>query len=68
MRVIGVSEFGGPEALREFDIGEPHAGPGEVRIRVRAAAVNPTDTVARTGVYASRRGDTGPLQVPGMDA
>ncbi|GAA4888832.1 NADP-dependent oxidoreductase [Streptomonospora salina] len=68
MRVIGVADFGAPEALREFDVDERHAGPGEVRLRVRAAAVNPTDTVARSGVYAARRGDTGSPHVPGMDA
>ncbi|QBI53570.1 NADP-dependent oxidoreductase [Streptomonospora litoralis] len=68
MRVIGVSEPGGPEALREFDIDERHAGPGEVRIRVRAAAVNPTDTAARSGAYASRQADVSPPHVPGMDA
>ncbi|WP_461000881.1 NADP-dependent oxidoreductase [Streptomonospora sediminis] len=62
MRVIGVTEPGGPEALRELDIDERHAGPGEVRIRVRAAAVNPTDTVVRSGA----RGGSLPY-VPGMD-
>jgi NADPH:quinone reductase len=68
MRVIGVSEFGGPDQLREFDIDEPRPGSGEVRIRVRAAAINPTDTVARSGIYAARRGETTPPHVPGMDA
>ena len=41
MRAIGVTEFGGPEALHIVELPEPQAGPGEVRIRVRAAAVNP---------------------------
>ena len=35
MKVIGVDEFGGPEALKAFDIPERHAGPGEVRVRIR---------------------------------
>ncbi len=30
MRVIGVTEYGGPDALRVFDVPEPHAGPGQV--------------------------------------
>ncbi|MUL41150.1 NADP-dependent oxidoreductase [Streptomonospora sp. PA3] len=68
MRVIGVSEFGGPEVLREFDIDEPHAGPGEVRIRVRAAAVSPTDTAGRSGAYTRLYADSPPRYVPGMDA
>jgi NADPH:quinone reductase-like Zn-dependent oxidoreductase len=37
MKVVGVDEFGGPEALRVFELPERHAGPGEVRIRVHAA-------------------------------
>lgn len=49
MRAIGFTEFGGPEVLRVLDLEEPHAGPGEVRIRVRAAAVNPSDAMTRSG-------------------
>lgn len=67
MRAIGVSEFGGPDVLREFQIPERHAGPGEVRINVRAAAVNPTDTVLRSGAYAERLRTNPPPYVPGMD-
>lgn len=66
MRIIGFTEFGGPEVLDIHDIPEPHAGPGEVRIAVKAAAVNPTDT-------ETRQGNGAPAQlpaphVPGMDA
>ena len=55
MRVIGVSEYGGPEALAVHEVEEPHAGPGEVRIRVRAAAVSPTDTNVREGNYGASK-------------
>ena len=48
MRAVGVTTFGGPEALEVVELPERHAGPGEVRIRVHAAAVNPTDTYAAT--------------------
>jgi len=68
MRVIGVDEFGGPEVLREFDVPEVHAGPGQVRIDVRAAAVNPTDTMTRSGARADFLKDFDPPHVPGMDA
>ena len=44
MRGVGVVEFGGPEVLQVVDLDEVHAGPGQVRIRVHAATVNPTDT------------------------
>lgn len=66
MKIIGVEEFGGPEALTILDVPEPHAGPGEVRIRVRAAAVSPTDTVVRAG--GSGRDLSRMPAVPGMDA
>lgn len=68
MRVVGVDEFGGPEALKVFEVPEPHAGPGEVRIHVGAATVNPTDTFTRNGARAELLKDVPPPYVPGMDA
>lgn len=68
MRAIGLSEFGDPDVLRVVDLPDPVPGPGEVRIRVHAAAVNPTDTVLRAGATRNRfSGRPGPY-VPGMDA
>lgn len=68
MKAIGVQEYGGPDALRVLDLPEPHAGPGEVRIRVHAAAVNPTDTLLRAGQRAKPQQGYPPPYVPGMDA
>jgi NADPH:quinone reductase len=68
VKVIGVAEYGGPEALRIFEVPEPHAGPGQVRIRVHAAAVNPTDTLVRDGSRAEAQNEFAPPWVPGMDA
>jgi NADPH:quinone reductase-like Zn-dependent oxidoreductase len=68
MRVVGVKEFGGPEALQVFEVPEQHAGPGQVRIRVAAVAVNPTDTFIRNGAVPKMRGLDEPYYVPGMDA
>ncbi|AMM19680.1 alcohol dehydrogenase [Frondihabitans sp. PAMC 28766] len=65
MRVIGVNEFGGPEKLETVERPEPHAGFGEVRIAVRAAAVSPTDSLSRSGLGAPM---AGPPYVVGMDA
>lgn len=67
MRVVGVDEFGGPEMLRIFDVPERHAGPGEVRLAVRAATVNPTDTIHRSGGRAEMLRRDPPPYVPGMD-
>ena len=70
MRGVGVVEFGGPEVLRIIDLPETHAGPGEVRVRIHAATVNPTDTYLRNGSRAEAFKAAGvpPPYVPGMDA
>jgi NADPH:quinone reductase len=64
MRAVAVTEFGGPDALHIVELPDPDAGPGEVRIAVHAAAVNPTDTGLRAG---RRPTDLPPPYVPGMD-
>lgn len=68
MQAIGLYEFGGPEVLHVVDVPEPHAGPGEVRVRVRAAAVNPADTLLRNGGTAWALSQVPGPYVPGMDA
>ncbi len=68
MIAVGVTEFGGPEALHVVELPDPEAGPGEVRIRVHAATVNPTDTGLRDGRRAAQMKDIPPPYVPGMDA
>ncbi len=67
MRAAGVTEFGGPEALHIVDVEPEPLGPGQVRLRVQAATVNPTDTYARSGAYAGRDPVKSPPWVPGMD-
>jgi NADPH:quinone reductase-like Zn-dependent oxidoreductase len=42
-RAVIYQTFGGPEVLQLVDVPEPHAGPGEVRVRVTAAGLNPMD-------------------------
>jgi NADPH:quinone reductase-like Zn-dependent oxidoreductase len=42
-RSVIYEKFGGPEVLELKEIPEPHAGPGEVRVRVIAAGLNPMD-------------------------
>lgn len=49
MKAVAFTEFGGPEVLRVLDLPEPHAGPGQVRVRVKAAGVQPYDAVVRAG-------------------
>ena len=67
MRGVGVVEFGGPEVLRVVGLADVHAWFGEVRIRVHAAAVSPTDTMLRNGSRADALRDVPPPYIPGMD-
>jgi NADPH:quinone reductase-like Zn-dependent oxidoreductase len=54
-------QFGGPEVLQVRDVAEPHAGPGEVRVRVSAAGLNPVDwKLAGSAEGAARFGVTLP--------
>jgi len=68
MKAIGSTTFGGPDVLRELELPTPEAGPGDGRIRVHAAAENPTDALFRAGAYAARTTDVPPPYLPGMDA
>ena len=49
-KAVIFTEFGSPDVLRYVDVEEPHPGPGEVRIGVRAAGVNPLDVKIRRGM------------------
>ena len=68
MRAVGLMRHGGPEVLEVVDLPEVHAGPGQVRLRVHAATVNPTDIMARNGSRAEQQKVDPPPYVPGMDA
>jgi NADPH:quinone reductase-like Zn-dependent oxidoreductase len=50
MRAARFSRFGGPEVLEIVDLPDPHPGPGQVRIAVRAAGVNASDWKKRQGL------------------
>lgn len=68
MRALGIPAPGGPDVLQVVDRPVRDPGPGEVRIRVAAAAVNPTDLTTRSGAAAKAWADVAPPWVPGMDA
>ncbi|MGW7003821.1 NADP-dependent oxidoreductase [Streptomyces sp. NPDC054933] len=44
-RAVMHETFGGPEVLELREVPEPHAGPGEVRVRVAAVGLNPMDWI-----------------------
>jgi NADPH:quinone reductase-like Zn-dependent oxidoreductase len=47
MAAVVIRQFGGPEVLRVEEVPRPSPGPGEILVRVHAAAINPVDTQAR---------------------
>lgn len=49
MFALQYNRFGPPDVLSVGFVNEPHAGPGQVRIAVRAAGVTPTDARLRAG-------------------
>lgn len=67
MKKVSFAEFGGPDVLQLIDAEEPHAGPGQIRIAVRAAGVNPVDWRIREGQVLGAH----PIELPsgvGLDA
>ncbi|MFJ4241549.1 NADP-dependent oxidoreductase [Streptomyces iakyrus] len=51
MRAVVVNSFGGPEAVEVVETEVPRPGPGQVRIKVAAASLNPVDAGVRAGVF-----------------
>ena len=50
MKAIQFSQFGDPEVLEMVELPDPHPGPGQVRVAVRAAGINPIDWKVRRGM------------------
>src|SRR5262245_943117 len=71
MRAVTFSRLGGPEVLEVSHLPVPQPGAREVRIRVKAATVNPTDISFRSGRQLSiaqlAEMNVRPPFVPGME-
>jgi NADPH:quinone reductase-like Zn-dependent oxidoreductase len=67
VRAVGIHEFGGRDKLQLLELPEPKVPPDAVKIRVRAAGVNPTDWKLREGRLEPRFPHVFPV-VPGWDA
>jgi NADPH:quinone reductase-like Zn-dependent oxidoreductase len=52
MRALQFNTYGGPEVLQWTEAPEPHAGPGQIRITVQAASVNPIDWKRSSGMLS----------------
>ncbi|MEN8706654.1 MAG: zinc-binding dehydrogenase [Nocardioides marinisabuli] len=71
MRAMVLTRHGGPEVLELREVPAPEPGPGQVLVRVGAAALNNTDLWTREGAYGSRPDDPdaragwrGPIDFP----
>ncbi|GAA1030696.1 MULTISPECIES: NADP-dependent oxidoreductase [Amycolatopsis] len=67
MKAVRFAAYGGPDVLDLAEVPEPHAGPGQIRVTVRAAGVNPHDWRSREGQFQRIR----PIELPsgvGQDA
>ena len=67
MFALQFTEYGDPEVLSVGEAPEPHAGPGQIRIVVRAASVNVADWKFMSGRYAKGKPFEG-TGYPGYDA
>ncbi|GGP49967.1 NADP-dependent oxidoreductase [Saccharothrix coeruleofusca] len=65
MFAVRFERFGPPEVLSVGELPQPHAGPGQVRVRVRAAGVSPVDLAIRAG---RARSPIALPHIPGVDA
>jgi NADPH:quinone reductase-like Zn-dependent oxidoreductase len=54
MKALQYAEYGDPEVLRVVDVDEPHAGPGQIRVAVKAVGINPVDWKVRSGRFKGR--------------
>ena len=60
MKAVYITEHGGVDTLTYGDLPEPEIGPNEVKVRVRACALNRLDVYTRAGVRGTRKSLTGP--------
>ncbi|MEU5459686.1 NADP-dependent oxidoreductase [Streptomyces globisporus] len=67
MRAARYHDYGPADVIVIDDVPEPHAGPGEIRIRVAAAGVNPIDWKLRSGEVRAYFPVEFPA-IPGRDA
>ena len=65
MRAIVIAKPGGPEVLELRDVPTAEPSRGEVRVRVRATAVNRADLLQRMGMYPAPPGS--PADIPGLE-
>lgn len=66
MKAVQFSQFGGPEVLEVVDLPDPRPSPGQIRVAVRAAGVNPIDWKVRSGSMGGDLPQTTGREVAGI--
>ena len=66
MKAVEFREYGGPEVLQLVDLPDPHPGPGQIRVAVRAVGVNPVDYKMRAGTMPGELPQTTGREVAGV--
>jgi NADPH:quinone reductase len=67
MHAVGLTSFGDPDVLHLADLPMPEPGDGEVRIKVAAATINPSDAAFRAGAFGPPPHGDGPPYVAGWE-
>lgn len=65
MRAVVITKPGGPEVLELREVEMPQPAPGQVRVRIRASAVNRADLLQRMGAYPAP--PDSPQDIPGLE-
>jgi NADPH:quinone reductase len=65
MRAVLITQPGGVEVLQPGDVADPVPGANQIRVRVRATAVNRADLMQRRGNYPAPAG--WPADIPGLE-
>jgi len=60
MKAVYITEHGGPGVLTYGDLPDPEIGPNDVKIKVRACALNRLDLYTRAGARETRIRIKGP--------
>lgn len=67
MKAVGIWAYGGPEVLEVIDVVTPEPKSDEVKVKVFAATVNPTDMLLRSGAQSATMEELHPPYIPGME-
>lgn len=65
MKAVIIRERGGPDVLDLCDLPDPPLGPSDVRVAIRATALNRADLLQRRGLYGAP--PDSPQDIPGLE-